>query len=246
MTSPFQNDDPLAPLFLPAPQGPATPLRYRSGLLTAWNVATGENTVSIDGESFQNLTVLSGSYLGVLKVGDVVSLMSTTDARGITTYALAGIAITPPDVRIGQAAAREGVDSDIQALSGNVTSTSYTNALSAGFTPEVVFRTMTGKVLIHWGAYIVNSTSLALSYMSFEVREGDVAGAGSIVSGLAADDARAVINRDNSAGGGDSQGGWTYPINGLVPGAWYNAQGMYRVSAGTGTFLNRTLIADPK
>lgn len=246
MTSPLLNDDPLAGLFVPPPQGPAVPLRYRSGRLVEWDVKGGANTVSIDGQSLINLPVMPGSYLGFLVAGDVVALMSTTDDRGITTYAIAGISLTPPDVRIGRAAAAGEVQSDVQSTSGNVTSTSYVAALSAGTTPQVVFRTMTGRAIIHWGGYLVNGTSGALAYMSFEVREGASEGAGTVVADLAASDARAVINRDNSAGSGDSQGGWSFLMDGLVPGDWYNVQGMYRVSAGTGTFVNRTIIVDPK
>lgn len=250
MTSPLQSDDPLAALFLPAPRGPAVPLRYRSGQLTSWDIKTGENVVSIDGQSFTNLPVVPGSYLGVLAVSDVVSLLSTTDARGITTYVIMGVALTPPDSRLGSAAKgqllQDGMQSDIQGTSGSVTSTSYTDVLSAGVTPQVVFRSMSGKAIIHWGAYLVNGTSLALTYMGFEVREGSAKGTGTIVTGLSADDTRAVVNRDNSAGGGDSQGGWSFPVDNLVPGAWYNVQGMYRVSAGTGTIANRTIIVDPK
>lgn len=244
MTTPLQSDDPLAGLFLPPAQTPAVPLRYRSGLLTAWNVATGENTVSIDGTSFTNIAVMPGSYLRVIKVGDVVSLMATTDVRGIATYALAGIALTPPDTRIGQSSVKDTGDWDIQATSGNVTSTTYTEVLSAGLTPEVVFRALSPRVNIHWGCYLVNGTSLGFAYMSFEIREGGVIGSGNFV--VQADDSRAVMNRDNSAGGGDIQCGWTYPLDSLVPGALYNGRGMYRSSTGTSTFLNRTLIADVK
>lgn len=244
MTNPLLSDDPLASLFLPPPAGSAIPLRYRSGLLTEWNVATGENSVSIDGESFDNVPILPGSYLAVLRSGDVVSLMATTDDRGVATYAIIGIAITPPDVRIGRAAQNEGRDWDIQTTSGNVTSTAYTNALSAGLTPSVVVRTMTGKLDIHWSCYLVCGTSLGFAYMSWELREGDTVGAGTVI--VAADDGRAIINRDNSAGGGDIQVGSTWPVDELTPGAYYNIQGMYRTSTGTSTFLNRMLMASPR
>lgn len=244
MTAPFQSDDPLATLFLPASQGPAVPLRYRSGVLTAWDVKDGTNTVSVDGELFTNLPVMPGTYLGILAVNDVVSLLSTTDSRGITTYVIAGMSLTPPDIRLGRAAHEDGMRYDINATQGNVTSTSYTTALTAGQTPQVVFRTMTGKVIIHWGCYLVNGTVNALSYMSFEIRQGNLAGSGTVV--LAADDARAIINRDDSAGTGDDQHGWSYPVSNLTPGDWYNVQGMFRCSAGAGVTINRTIIVDPK
>ena len=244
MTAPLQTDDPLASLFLPADRGPAVPLRYRSGVLTSWDVKTGANVVLVDGVPFTNLPIMPGSYLGILTLGDVVALMTTTDARGITTYAITGISLTPPDVRIGTASVKEGMRWDIDPTTGNVTSTTYVSTLSAGRTPQVVFRTFSGRAILHWGGYLVCGTSLGFAYMSFEIREGDSTGTGTVV--VAADDARAIINRDNSAGGGECLGGWSYPIDGLTPGAWYNAQGMYRTSVGTSTFLNRTLIVDPK
>lgn len=250
MTSPWQNDDPLATLFLPPASGPAVPLRYRSGILTSYDVRTGENVVVIDGQAFTNLPINPGSYLGILVVNDVVSLMSTTDSRGITTYVIMGMALTPPDIRAGGAAlgqlARDGMQSEIQATSGNVTSTTYVDVLSAGLTPQVVFRTMSGKAIMQWSAYLVCGTSLGFAYMSFEVREGDSKGVGAVVANLSADDTRAIMNRDNSAGGGDIQVSGHYPIKDLVPGAWYNAQGMYRTSTGTSTFINRILTVDPK
>jgi hypothetical protein len=248
MTTPLQSDDPLAGLFLPAPQGPAVPLRYRSGVLTSWEVSTGANVVRVDGETFTNLPVMPGSYLGALKATDVVSLLSTTDSRGITTYVIMGIALTPPDIRAGRASgaqdSQDGMQGEIQPTTGNVVSTAYTDVLSAGLTPQVAFRSMSGKAIIHWGCYLVCGTSLGFAYMSFEIREGSAKGSGTQI--LLADDARAIINRDNSAGGGDIQCGWSYPVNNLVPGAFYNVQGMYRTSTGTSTFLNRTLIVDPK
>lgn len=250
MTSPLLSDDPLAPLFVPAPQGPAVPLRYRSGVVTSWNVKTGENIIEVDGQAFTNLPLMPGSYIGIIAVNDVVSLLSTTDSRGITTYVIMGISLTPPDVRAGRAAntqaGQDGMRSSIEPTSGNVLSTSYTAALSAGLTPQVVFRSMSGRAILHWGCYLVCGTSLGFAYMSWEVREGNVAGTGNVVAGLGADDTRAVINRDQSAGGGDIQCGWSYPIENLVPGDFYNVQGMYRTSTGTSTFLNRTIIVDPK
>jgi hypothetical protein len=244
MTAPLQNDDPLAGLFLPPERPGSVPLRYRSGRLTDWDVKTGANTVAVDGVSFVNLPVMPGTYLGILAENDVVSLMSTTDVRGITTYVIIGIALTPPDIRIGRAAQELGVVDDIQAATGGTSSTTYTPTLSAGVTPQVVFRTLTGKALVHWGGYCVNGTIGASAYFSFEVREGNSTGAGTVV--LAADDARAIINRGDSAGSDDSQGGWSYLLQGLVPGEYYNAQGMFRASAGNAVFLNRMLIVDPK
>jgi hypothetical protein len=102
MTTPLSSVDPTAGLYLPT-KSPAVPLRYRSGRVLSWSASTGESVVDIDGETFENLPVSPGTYVGLVKELDAVSLLSTTDERGITTYCIVGLSITPPDNRIGEA-----------------------------------------------------------------------------------------------------------------------------------------------
>ena len=66
MTNPLLSDDPLASLLLRPAQGPAVPVRYRSGVLTSWDISNGSNTVLVDGVPLTNLPVLTGSYLSIL------------------------------------------------------------------------------------------------------------------------------------------------------------------------------------
>lgn len=129
MTNPLQTVDPLAPLLL-RPPGAAIPLRYRSGRLLGWDITTGENSVQIDGETFENLPISPGSYLGVVEEGDVVSLLSTTDERGASTYLIVGMAVTPPDDRLARSAQRPGYvkyERSFSELSGNTTSATFVN-----------------------------------------------------------------------------------------------------------------------
>lgn len=134
MTAP--EFDPTAGLFLPPPPGPAVGLRYRSGRLTAWDITTGENTVQIDGESFDDLPILPGSFLSIMQVGDTVALLSTSDSRGVSTYAIMGVSIVPPDWRLAVASRRAGFAkyvSGIGTINTSVTSASY---VPVGSMPE--------------------------------------------------------------------------------------------------------------
>ena len=128
MTAPSPEFDPTAGLFLPAPRGPAVPLRYRSGRLTSWDPTDGSNAVVIDGETFSNLPILPGAWLSVLTVGATLTLLSTTDEAGISTYAIVGAPITPPDVRIATASRAAGFakyTAPPGTINTTVTSTSY-------------------------------------------------------------------------------------------------------------------------
>ena len=109
MTRPMMSADPTAALLLPKGAGPAVPLRYRSGRVLAWDQFTCENTVEIDGESFENLPVAPGEWNGFVIEGDVVTLLSTTDERGITTYAVITCLFTPPHARLARVPATERI-----------------------------------------------------------------------------------------------------------------------------------------
>lgn len=129
MTTPTPDLDPIAGLLLPAPRGPAVPLRYRSGRLVTWDPTTGENTVLIDGETFEDVPMIPGSWLSVLHDGDTVAMISTTDESGLSTYAMIGVPITPPDPRIGPASRAAGYIRQVKGvntLSTSTTSGSYT------------------------------------------------------------------------------------------------------------------------
>lgn len=102
MTSPLVGSDPTAALLLPPPKVPAIPVRYRSGRVVAFNQRTGANTIKVDEVTLTNVNVQPGPWVGVVKVDDFVSMVSTTDERGITTYAITGLIVGPPDIRVGR------------------------------------------------------------------------------------------------------------------------------------------------
>lgn len=99
MTRPLQHDDPIAPLFLP-PRAPGFAVRYRTGLVGAWNTSTAANTITVDGATLTDLPVIPGPWIGLLTIGDTVGLLSTADGAGIGTYVILGPVWSPGDPRL--------------------------------------------------------------------------------------------------------------------------------------------------
>lgn len=129
---------------------------------------------------------------------------------------------------------------DTQNTSGTTTSTSYTATLTGGTTCGVAFiAPPSGLVLVHFSASLLNSGA-NFSIMSFEVRTGGSVGSGTVF--LAADDSRIV----GYVGTGQLDLGRTLPVSGLTAGSTYNARQMFRVTAGTGTFLRKNLTVSPQ
>lgn len=128
---------------------------------------------------------------------------------------------------------------DTQDTSGTTTSTGYTSTLTGGTACSCVFVAPTsGRVKIICVSQISNSGANN-TFCSPEVRTGGVVGAGTVVS-LAAD-ATALINASTSL----VRFGATLTLSGLTAGATYNAQQLFRVSAGTGTYLRKHLAVIP-
>jgi hypothetical protein len=100
MTSPLDSLDPTAGLFLPSRPGPVVPTRYRSGRVLAWDTSTGEHTLSVDGVELSNLPMYPGEYVELVREGDVVSLLTTTDLRGLATLVITGLPLRPGDPRL--------------------------------------------------------------------------------------------------------------------------------------------------
>lgn len=128
---------------------------------------------------------------------------------------------------------------DTQDTSGTTTSVGYTAALTGGVTCTAVFVAPTsGRVQIAYGSQISNSGANN-TFCSAEVRTGGVVGSGTVVS--AAGDATALINASTSL----VRFGGVLTLSGLTAGSTYNVQLMYRVSAGTGTYLRKHLAVTP-
>lgn len=129
-----------------------------------------------------------------------------------------------------------GSTSSTQNTSGTTTSTTYTATLTGGTACGIAFvAPSSGKVTILNACALVNSGA-SHTLCTVQVRTGSSIGSGSDV--LAAADNNAVyIN-----GTAEMRAGVAVPISGLTPGASYNVQQLFRVSGGTGTFVNKSLI----
>lgn len=129
---------------------------------------------------------------------------------------------------------------DAQATAGTSTSTTYTATLTGGVTCGVVFTApASGTIVVHNSCDSFTSAT-AFIYCSFEVREGVTIGSGTVVD--AADDATALKHQTNFQTFGMTR---STRVSGLTPGAQYNVRQMFRVQSGTGTWLNKDLIAQP-
>lgn len=128
---------------------------------------------------------------------------------------------------------------DTQATSGTTTSISYTATLTGGTACGVAFTApASGKVLIYNKAYFYNSAAgTSFSFCTARVRTGASIGSGSDV--LAAADTEANVTTHVAAQT------VVRLLTGLTAGSAYNVQQLFRVDAGTGTFLNKHLIVQP-
>jgi len=129
--------------------------------------------------------------------------------------------------------------SDLQSANGTTTSTTYTPTLTGATAAGVAFVAPTsGKVLITNNARMVNSAANE-TYCGFTLRTGASVGSGTVVT--AAADERSIIH----VGTAIERQAVGYLVTGLTPGASYNVQQEFRVSAGTGTYAYRLIIVTP-
>lgn len=127
--------------------------------------------------------------------------------------------------------------SDREDAAFNATGTAY----AAGATVCGVAFTAptTGRVMIHWSAYLDNTITTASTHMSVRVGTGSSVGAGTQF--LAPSDSLCIMN----VGSDQRQYGTSYLLTGLTAGAAYNVQTMHRVSAGTADLANRHVMVAP-
>lgn len=130
-----------------------------------------------------------------------------------------------------------GADSETQENTGTTTSTSFTATLSGtpGTNPSVTVDIGdNGLALVILTANIANSTANTAVRMGFAMSGANT---------VAASDAACMQHADPTASSPE-QGSWGKLFTGLTPGSTtFTLQ--YRVSAGTGTFLNRSISVIP-
>lgn len=106
-----------------------------------------------------------------------------------------------------------------------------------------------GKAFVTVGGRFQNETTANTTYLGFEVRTGATVGGGTVVTGYAADNGRAVGVGANATGFTFARLGASrrWLVTGLTPGTSYNARVMYagQVAGGTATIFNRDLTIEP-
>lgn len=127
---------------------------------------------------------------------------------------------------------------DIQNTAGTTTSGAFTATLTGGTACGVAFTApASGKIMVYNNCEVQNSAAPTLSLCTIRIRTGSTVGSGSDI--LAAANAEAIF------GGVSFRAGTSRPLSGLTPGSLYNAQQLFAVGGGTGTYVNKSLIVAP-
>ena len=127
--------------------------------------------------------------------------------------------------------------------------TTVSTSYFAGTNNGVAFTAPTsGKVYVTFEGWVgSNGTgNTPLTYMSDEIRTGGTVGSGSIVSGWAASDDRAIINPANDITGFSY--GWgmlRHLVTGLTPGSQYNVRTVFRAVSSTAAVNKRRILVEP-
>jgi hypothetical protein len=128
-----------------------------------------------------------------------------------------------------------------QNTSGTTTSTSFTPTLTGGTTCSFTFVAPPSGIIIVHNTTNLSNTLTSGVLMSFEIRIGAVIGSGTVFQ--AADDQN--TNQSSGVAGVGNRATVSTPVTGLTAGATYNIRQMFRVSAGTGTFISKRLTVVP-
>jgi hypothetical protein len=218
--------------------------------ISTWSWATvtaiSPLRVKLDGESTA-LAVTPDALVSALAVNDRVWVQLVTDAdpaRTARRLVALGKAGGMEDLFSSRLSGLELAAEDIQNTSGTTTSTTYTSTLSGvGATAcGVTFvAPYSGKVVVHNGCKLSNSSSSNFAALAFHVRTGASIGSGSDV--LLAADSFAFSHTGVSAMRG---GAPAKLVSGLTPGNSYNVVQEFRVDGGTGTFVDKYLLVAGK
>ena len=129
---------------------------------------------------------------------------------------------------------------NVQITTGTTTSGTYTPTLTSGTTCSLVFTApSTGKVVIHNVLESLNSGT-GWTKCTIEVRTGNVIGSGTAIVAANDDDSH------GTTGNNSVRAGVTKLVSGLTPGTQYNVRQLFKIQSGTGTFLRKELIVEPK
>lgn len=181
----------LSELFTPSPPGPAQDVRYRQGVVVAWDPLTAENQIDVGGTTLENLPILNTSEALLLAAGDVVGLMAAYSEGGAVSYVVLGRLTVPGTA--SAATALQALTNYIYSATvpdfGSTTSGTFGDLSPAG--PEVTaFIRGSGKALVILGATVF--VSVANDANAVLTRQPQMSFAASGANTIAADSDRAL------------------------------------------------------
>lgn len=202
-------------------------VRLRTATVSSINV-NGTVDILLSAVTIPSVPVLDGL---VVAVGAVVQVLSSRGSLLVIGGSAAG----------GQSKAETYLAASVTTGSTTYTPFATTNIHGIAFVAPA-----SGSVKITMEGWLgVSHTSVATrSWLSGQIREGDVINSGTIVS--AADDSRAAMSQNSTTAAFDYKYvNSSYVVHGLTPGAAYNVTGLVRVTAGTVGTQDRRILVEP-
>lgn len=198
------------------------------GLRPGTVIVPGDTTVIVkfDGEGFEGTVSVSIPMISLIGYVERNARVMVLTIPPSGNYIIAGS-------RTG-----DNAQSSIDDVIFNSSSVTYTIAGAAALVGIVFTVPVSGKVLFHYGGYMIVGTAGHAAFITIQIQEGETIGSGSMI--LTASDDNATIMA-NTAGNPDRQG-VSYLFKDGEPGVTYNATIMHRTTGALGTFDSRYLI----
>lgn len=167
----YRPDDLVPLMSRPLPARGSAEVRYRQGIVVAWNQITAENTIAVGGAVMSNLAVLNTSEALLLAPGAVVALILIDGS-----WAILGRLTIPgtTDAATALSAVSNNIYSATVDTLESTSNTSYGALATAGPSVDVVIRP-TGKAIVMVSAEINVGCPLAAApkgrsgYMSYAI-----------------------------------------------------------------------------
>jgi hypothetical protein len=232
----------LTPLFAAPPAGG---VGYRQGIVRAWNPATAENTVDVDGALVDNLSILNTNNDALqLAAGDVVGILTTGAAA--SSWAILGRLTIPgtPAAESLLSQVSSGIDAAVITTQQTTTSTTYTDLATVGPSATVTIRP-TGKALV------VVSSQMAFAEVSTQETGAAVSFVASGANSIGTSSQRSVNSWLSVGGppasiGRTDQYGATFYLSGLNTGeTTFTLKYKTQMTGKTAYFADRVIVVWP-
>lgn len=236
----YPSDD-LAPLFAPPPAGG---VGYRQGIIRAWNPATAENTVEVDGVLIDDLSILNTNNDALpLAAGDSVGILTT--GQSASSWMILGRLTIPgtPAAESLLSQVSSGIAAAIINTQESTASTTYVDLATVGPSATVTIRP-TGKALV------IMSSQIGFVRVGAQDGGGAISFVASGANTLSTDPARS-INMWSSVGGPPpslarvDQFGAVFYLAGLNAGVTTFTMKYKGQTGATADFSDRVLVVWP-